>query len=53
LRPDGERARALGGGAFEEQDLAKIAARLAQMERDFELCDALAEAEMESEGDDD
>jgi hypothetical protein len=47
LRPDGEKARALGGGAFEEQDLAEVAGKLAQMDSDFTYCDALAEAEIE------
>ena len=35
LRPDGERARALGGGAFEEQDLERVAEKLIKLADDF------------------
>jgi hypothetical protein len=38
----------VGSGAFEEQDLERVAAELSQLAHDFELCDAQAEGYMQA-----
>jgi hypothetical protein len=40
VQPDGKKARVLGGGAFEEQDLERVAAKLSELARDFALSEA-------------
>jgi hypothetical protein len=37
---DGQEALAFGGGAFEEQDLERVAAKLSELARDFALSEA-------------
>jgi hypothetical protein len=55
VRP-GKKARVLGGGAFEEQDLPCLAEKLTKLATEFALCDARAEGFFqgieESEGED-
>src|SRR5206468_3693487 len=41
VQPDGKKARVLGGGAFEEQDLYCVAAELANLANDFACSEAL------------
>jgi hypothetical protein len=56
LRPDGERARALGGGAFEEQDLERVAEELIKLADDFAYHAAQVEGffqEIEEDGGED
>ena len=35
VRPDGKKARVLGGGAFEEQDLDRVAENIGELANDF------------------
>lgn len=41
VRPDGRRARVLGGGAFEEQDVYCVAEELMKLANDFACDEAL------------
>jgi hypothetical protein len=37
VRPDGKKARVLGGGAFEEQDLDRVTEELVKLANDFAI----------------
>jgi hypothetical protein len=56
VQPDGKKARVLGGGAFEEQDLDRVAEELVNLANDFAYDDAQAEGyfqEIEEDEDED
>ena len=43
MRPDGKKARVLGGGAFEEQDLDRVAQELMNLANEFAYDEPLEE----------
>ncbi len=47
VRPDGKKARVLGGGAFEEQDLDRVAEELVNLANDFAYDEAMMVGDFE------
>jgi hypothetical protein len=45
VRPDGKKARVLGGGAFEQQDLDRVAQELVNLANEFAYDEPLEEIE--------